>query len=103
MGAASADETELAIDALNSADDAVAMSLSSTPTNGNLLAIRRPLCATVSATSDTDGDGIRDNTSHSPTPCRQCSFTSWRGGNVELTGVISHQRSRSRRRASRTC
>jgi len=88
MGAASADETELAIDALNSADDAVAMSLSSTRTNGNLLAIRRPLCATVSATTDTDGDGIRDNTSFTYA-LPACSFTNWRGGNVELTGVIS--------------
>jgi hypothetical protein len=86
-GAVSADETELAIDALSSADDAVAMSLSSTSTNGNLLAIRRPLCATVSATTDTDGDGIRDNTSFTYA-LPACSFTNWRGGNVELTGVI---------------
>jgi hypothetical protein len=88
MGAASADETELAIDALGSADDAVAMSLSSTATNGSLLAIRRPLCATVSATTDTDGDGIRDNTAFTYA-LPACSFTNWRGGSVELTGVIS--------------
>ena len=88
MGAVSADETELAIDALSSADDAVAMSLSSTATNGNLLAVGRPLCATVSATTDTDGDGIRDNTAFTYA-LPACSFTNWRGGSVELTGAIS--------------
>jgi hypothetical protein len=88
LGAASADETELAVDALSSADDAVAMSLSSTPTNGILQAIRRPLCATVSATADADGDGIRDNSTFTYA-LPACSFTNWRGGDVELTGVIS--------------
>jgi hypothetical protein len=87
-GSASVDETELAMDALSSADDAVAMSLSSTPTNGGLLAIRPPLCATVSTTADADGDGVRDNATFT-FALPACAFTGWRGGSVELTGVIS--------------
>jgi hypothetical protein len=47
-----------------------------------------PLCATVSSTADTDGDGIRDNASFTYA-LPACSFTGWRGGVVELTGVIS--------------
>ena len=85
LGTASADETELALDALGGADGALSMSLMSTP---SIPAILRPLCATVSSTVDTDGDGIRDNSTFTYA-LPACSFTGWRGGNVELTGVIS--------------
>lgn len=85
MASASADETELAIDALGGEDGAMAMSLMASPSSP---AIRRPLCATVSSTADTDGDGIRDNSSFTYA-LPACSFTGWRGGTVELTGVIS--------------
>lgn len=85
MASASADETELAIDALAGANDALSMSLMSPPPAPALLV---PLCATVSSTADTDGDGIRDNASFTYA-LPACSFTGWRGGVVELTGVIS--------------
>ncbi len=85
MASASADETELAIDALGGEDGAMAMSLMASPSSP---AIRRPLCATVSSTADTDGDGIRDNSSFTYA-LPACSFTGWRGGTVDLTGVIS--------------
>ena len=85
MASASVDETELAIDALGGADGAMSMSLMSTPSSPALM---RPFCATVSSTSDTDGDGIRDNSSFTYA-LPACSFTGWRGGVVELTGVIS--------------
>ena len=85
LGSASADETELALDALGGADGAMSMSLMSSPSGPALL---RPLCATVSSTADTDGDGIRDNATFTYA-LPACSFTGWRGGTVELTGVIS--------------
>ena len=85
MASASADEAELAIDALAGASDALSMSLtSSRPASAMLV----PLCATVSSTADTDGDGIRDNASFTYA-LPACTFTGWRGGVVELTGVIS--------------
>jgi len=85
VGEASADETELALDALGGADGALSMSLMSSQSSSALL---MPLCATVSSTADTDGDGIRDNAAFTYA-LPACSFTGWRGGSVELTGVIS--------------
>ena len=85
LGAASADETELALDAIAGADGALSMSLMSSTSAPALL---MPLCATVSSTADTDGDGIRDHASFTYA-LPACSFTGWRGGTVELTGVIS--------------
>jgi hypothetical protein len=91
VGTASADETELAVDALNGVNDALAMSLMAPATGTSQLTTldsRLPFCATVSATADADGDGIRDNSTFTYA-LPACSFTNWRGGNVELTGVIS--------------
>ena len=85
LGTASADETELALEALAGADGALSMSLTASPSAPGL---RTPLCATISSTGDTDGDGIRDNASFTYA-LPACSFTGWRGGTVELTGVIS--------------
>ena len=84
MASASVDETELAFDALGGAEGAMSMSLMSAPSSPALL---RPLCATVSSTADTDGDGIRDDATFTYA-LPACSFTGWRGGVVELTGVI---------------
>lgn len=85
MAAATVDETELAFDALSGSDAAMSMSLMTSPSSPALL---RPLCATISSTADSDGDGIRDNSSFTYA-LPACSFTGWRGGTVELTGVIS--------------
>ena len=83
LGEASADETELALDALGGVN--AALSLVSRTTD--IPAVLMPLCATVSSTADTDGDGIRDNATFTYA-LPACSFTGWRGGTVELTGVI---------------
>lgn len=86
---ASADETELAAEAMGGADYALSLS-SAVPAQG-IAAFRwvpRPLCATVSSSGDSDGDHVRDNATYTyslPT----CSFEGWRGGTVELTGTIS--------------
>lgn len=90
MADASVDETELAMDALSGASDAVSMSLMS-PVGGALrsgAALLHPHCATVSSTADSDGDGIRDNATFTYA-LPACSFTGWRGGTVELTGTIT--------------
>ncbi len=85
LGEAGADETEMALDAIGGAEDALAMSLMLSPSRPALLRTR---CATVSSTTDTDGDGVRDNATFTYS-LPDCSFTGWRGGTVELTGVIS--------------
>ena len=84
LGEASIDETELALDALGGVNAALFMSIRTTEVPAALM----PLCATVSSTADTDGDGIRDNATFTYA-LPACSFTGWRGGTVELTGVIS--------------
>lgn len=83
LGEASADETELALDALGGVNAALSLSIRTTETPAVLM----PLCATVLSTADTDGDGIRDNATFTYA-LPACSFTGWRGGTVELTGVI---------------
>lgn len=85
---ASADETELATEAISGAPYALSVSAAEA---GGVAAFRwvpRPLCATVSSTSDSDGDLVRDNATYTYA-LPACSFPGWRGGTVELTGSIS--------------
>jgi hypothetical protein len=45
-------------------------------------------CATVDNTTDTDGDGAPDNATFTFAP-PACSFTGFRGGELEITGTIA--------------
>jgi hypothetical protein len=88
-GDASADETEMAVGAMQGPDGALLASLTTTQSSGmSAVVFPHSLCATVSSTTDTDGDGIRDNTTYTyAVPA--CSFSGWRLGSVDLTGSIS--------------
>lgn len=86
---ASADEIELAADALHGAQFALSPGMAE-PRAGfpSFRWVPRPLCATVSATGDTDGDHVRDNATYTYA-LPECAFQGWRGGTVELTGSIA--------------
>lgn len=85
-GDVTADETEMAVEALQGPSGALLASFTTTAPAGTAADVT--LCATVSSTSDTDGDGIRDNSTFT-FALPACHFTGWRGGSVDLTGVIS--------------
>jgi hypothetical protein len=86
---ASADETELAADALHGASYALSVNERTVHSTGiGALYVPRALCATVSSTADSDGDGVRDNSTYTYA-LPACSFEGWRGGTVELTGSIA--------------
>ena len=85
--AASAEETQQAVDAIAGSAGAL------TPGGlraGDRLALAiplRPLCATVSSTTDTDGDGTVDNAVYTY-ELPACELARFRGGDLALTGAI---------------
>ena len=88
-GDVTADETEMAVGALQGPDGALLASFNTAQAAGmSANVLPHALCATVSSTTDTDGDGIRDNSTFTYA-LPACSFTGWRGGQVDLTGTIS--------------
>lgn len=91
--AASQDETEQAMESftLNGAVDPADASFSqaSFSASGALLsAPPRRACATVSSTTDTDGDGAPDNAVYT-FELPACHFDGFRGGTLDLTGTIT--------------
>jgi hypothetical protein len=84
---ASAEETEQAVDAI--AGTASALSPQGLRAGLRALVIPpRPLCATASSTTDSDGDGTLDNAVYTYA-LPACAFTDFRGGGtLELTGGI---------------
>lgn len=83
---ASAEETEQAVDAI--AGTASALSPQGVRAGMRALVIPpRPLCATASSTTDSDGDGTLDNAVYTYA-LPACAFSDFRGGNLELTGAI---------------
>jgi hypothetical protein len=83
---ASADETEQVVDAI--AGTASALAPSGLRAGFRSLAIPlRPLCATSSSTTDSDGDGTPDNATFTYA-LPACALADFRGGDLELTGAI---------------
>lgn len=82
------EEIELGVEAMQGVGFALMpMTQSSAPGGMAHLMVPRPLCATVSRTADTDGDGIRDSTTFTYA-LPACEFTNLRGGTLQFTGKI---------------
>ena len=85
---ASADETEQAVDALAGTASALAPQGLRAADLRSLVIPPRPLCATASSTTDSDGDGTLDNAVYTYA-LPACAFADFRGGGgLELTGGI---------------
>jgi len=84
---ASADETEQAVDAIAGTTAALAPAGLRAADLRALAIPLRPLCATVSSSTDTDGDGTVDNATYTYA-LPACALASFRGGSLELTGAI---------------
>ncbi len=84
---ASAEETEQAVDALAGTASALTPQGLRAPL-GSLVIPPRSLCATVSSSADSDGDGTLDNAVYTYA-LPACAFADFRGGGaLELTGGI---------------
>lgn len=91
IGAAAADESDQAVDALDVrvVTNPAAFNVSA-PAGDHVAADMPPLqgCATVSSTEDTDGDGARDQSVFTYDPAN-CIFTGYRGGTLVLSGTVT--------------
>lgn len=92
FGEAAEDEAEAGVDALSldGVVDPAGASLASSPApfSASLGSPPGAGCATVSSTTDTDGDGTPDNAVFT-FALPACHFSNYRGGTLDLTGVVT--------------